>query len=89
VVLLLLRLEARATMKSVVPRAPTNALTGSPNSGARPMKRATATPKDAPELMPKMKGSAMGLRNAAWKTAPLSPRIAPVRKDERILGSLS
>ncbi len=48
---------------------------------------ASTAPSEAPDALPMMYGSAMGLRSSAWNTTPAQPRPAPTSAPARTRGS--
>ena len=47
---------------------------------------AKTAPKVAPEVMPRIPGSASGFLKKSWKTAPLAPKRMPARRTRSALG---
>lgn len=59
------------------------------NTAGRGMNNEAATAaRVAPEVIPKMAGSARGFLKKIWKVAPLPPRRRPVKSTRRERGSL-
>ncbi len=48
---------------------------------------ATTTPSEAPALMPRIRGSASGLRVNAWSSTPAAARAAPTTRPSSVRGT--
>ena len=47
---------------------------------------ASTTPNDAPALMPRMRGSARGLRVSAWNSTPATASASPTARPSAVRG---
>lgn len=77
-------------MHTAATAAPAKAYQTYPFSVCTPKKvMAQTTPSEAPWLMPRMPGSAMGLRVMPCRTVPATPRATPTSTPTTVRGTRS